>query len=68
MDKGWLIGMNKVISILNKLRRDFKINGMFSKRVRNKAKFFEKKHRGYYKKMTGIMSYKIMENFRRRRK
>ena len=68
MDKGWLIGMNTVISILNKLKRDFKIHGVFSKKVRNKAKFFEKNHKGYYKKMTGIMSYKIMENFRRKRK
>jgi hypothetical protein len=60
--------MNTVISILNKLKRDFKIHGVFSKKVRNKAKFFEKNHKGYYKKMTGIMSYKIMENFRRKRK
>ena len=60
-------GMNKLISILNKQKREFKMsrsadNGLYSKKLRNKIRFYEKNHPGVYKKMCELNHKLIFKN------
>lgn len=53
-----------LISILKKQQRDFKVsklldNGLYSKRLRNKIRFYEKNHPGVYKNLCKL-NYKLI--------
>lgn len=53
-----------LISILKKQQRDFKVsksldNGLYSKKLRNKIRFYEKNHPGVYKNLCKL-NYKLI--------
>lgn len=48
-----------IISILKKIKREFKIKGSFDYRTRKKILFLEEKHPGIYKRMTDL-NYRMM--------
>ena len=59
-----VLGINNLISILYKQKREFKIsrssdNGLYSKKLRNKIYFYESNHPGIYKKLCEL-NYKLM--------
>lgn len=57
------VGIESLISILNKQKREFKMsrstdNGLYSKTLRRKVYFYETKHPGIYKKLCEL-NYKL---------
>ena len=58
-----ILGINDLISILKKLKREFNMtrssNGLYSKTLRNKVRFYEEKHPGVYKRLCDL-NYKLM--------